>query len=626
MNTLSLSAAGEAAWQSLRQHVEWTPGFWLGWVFTDHTPSAHELHQRSAELLRGLGRHSELRQPLQPEELSDVLAWLLAGADGCDGCASVVVVRQNEAWLEVWDSFMLRLNERREVLRKQLQCGLLLLVPTMFKPRSRNAAPDLWSIRSLALDVSPPAPSAALPPPFVRAGEDAPSTSPEEVTLALQALTAAERSGQLEAQTEARIRAALALFAVGRRDEGRELAVLAVECAPTLSLKISALGTLGDLEYELEDYVAAERHFMAAFDLAPTELKITGLRSLAWLLLRRNDFTSALSMARAALRRNQEAHTRLGDIPLVLRDESVSQKCLSDVLRAQGNWEQAAEASEKSLVLRRVIRSRVGDTPEVLRDEFVALFDVGNVRHVLGDWIGAQQVYEESLALSSHIRDLAGDTPESLRDQSAALERVGRLRHAQGEWRPAQAAFMLSLEVNRQLQGLVGNTPQALRDESIILDGVGVARQSQKDWSGAEEAFGKSLALRRHIRNKVGSTPETLWDESLGLRCVGDLCRARGDWGGAANAYEGSLSLFRQVRNVVGDTPETLENIADSLLQCATVHRHNQDVSTARTLVTEALDLLRAVHDREGLPGTVRLLTRATEMEALLRDEMAGRP
>ncbi|MEM6796430.1 MAG: hypothetical protein AAF725_20835, partial [Acidobacteriota bacterium] len=56
----------------------------------------------------------------------------------------------------------MRLNERRDRLIRSLRSGLMLAGPPEIKVLVRSAAPDLWSSRSLVIDLSPPAPSLPL--------------------------------------------------------------------------------------------------------------------------------------------------------------------------------------------------------------------------------------------------------------------------------------------------------------------------------------------------------------------------------------------------------------------------------------------------------------------------------
>lgn len=550
MSTLSLSPSGEAAWQGLRQHIEWSPGFWLGWVFTDHTPGARELYQRSADLLRGVGRQSELRQLSRPEELSDVLIWLLEGAEGLDGIVTVAVVRRDGAWPAAWDNFLLRLNERRELLRERLRGGLLLMAPTAFKPRSRDAAPDLWSIRSLALDVSPPTPSTSEPSVARRRRKTAElPTSDHSPALALQAVRAARDAGQAQAETEARIAAARALFAAGRRSEAREQAVLAEQGAPTAALKARGLVTLGDLEERLGDNVAAERHYRAALAVDPDSVAVWAIIDLASLLFRRGALDEALVTATAALAKTRALRGRSGDAP-GLYDEWFSLNLIGDVQRAKGEWNAAAATCDDCLRLSRSIRALVGDTPEALRNESISVERVGDVRRARADWAGAAEAYEESLVLARRIRAMVGDTPESLRHEFVSLEHMGNVSVAQG------------------------------------------------DRAGAYQAYSDGLTLARQIRAMVGDLPDALRDEARALELMGNVYAMQSEWSAAAESYDSSLALMRGVRAFVGDTTETLNVIASSLILRALLFRCLQDDTAARGLLSEGVDLLRRVRAR----------------------------
>jgi hypothetical protein len=63
---------------------------------------------------------------------------------------------RRQAWAAAWQDFFLRLNERRDRLRRELSGGLILELPPGIKPDVRNAAPDLWSIRALVLEPTAP--------------------------------------------------------------------------------------------------------------------------------------------------------------------------------------------------------------------------------------------------------------------------------------------------------------------------------------------------------------------------------------------------------------------------------------------------------------------------------------
>jgi len=138
----------------------------------------------------------------------------------------------------------------------------------------------------------------------------------------LQAVAAAQRAGQLDAETVARIRAAEALFAVGRRDEGREQAVYAVQVAPTAVLRAEALVVLGDIERKLEDLVAAERHYRAAIDADEIASGAPAYGYLSQLLLMRGALDEARYVSEGALKLCRQRRARFGDTVKVLHDEA----------------------------------------------------------------------------------------------------------------------------------------------------------------------------------------------------------------------------------------------------------------------------------------------------------------
>lgn len=606
------SASQEAAWQALRQHIEWTQGFWSGWVFTDYTPSLHELHRRAEVLLRGVGRQTVFRQPREPAELVDVLLWLNAGADGCDGCVIVAVVQSGEAWRDAWDQLMLRLNERRELLRAKIQGGLLLCAPTSFKARTREAAPDLWSIRSLALEVAPVAGRIA-EPGHVRLSEPAPVEGSEaEVTLALQGVNAAGRAGQVDAEVEARIRAARALFAVGRRDEGREQAVAAVEVAASVRASARALATLADLEGELGDLVAAERHYRAAIDANREEVDVWAHAHLVDILIDSHALSEAQAFAELALAASRARRDRLGDTPETVREELVSWSRVARIKSEQGDWKGAGDAYHAGLSLTRILRARIGDTIAILRDERWLWLGLGDVRRASGDLSGAGEAYDASLALSRRVRTMMGDEAEALRDEGACLQRVGSLKMMQNDLDGARAAYEASLTLVRRARDMSGDRADVLQDEAQALGDVGDVLWAQGAVAAATEAYEASLELRQRVRAMTGDTAEALLSEAAGWNRIG---RDGVDRGRACEANRRVISLHRQARRIVGDTVHMLGELATSLYNCAQCDRRDGELVSAHAALLEAVQCRREIRARcDDLPSHM------DDLEAMLKE------
>jgi RNA polymerase sigma-70 factor, ECF subfamily len=139
----------------LERHVEWHKGFWLAYVFTVSPPQAHILQERVGAKLRAQGRSQRVLRPETFPALERVLTDEILINSHETGCTWVEVMKDADAWTKAWGNFVLRANERRELLRENLEGGLILVVHPDLKSETRNAGPDLWSIRSFVFELPP---------------------------------------------------------------------------------------------------------------------------------------------------------------------------------------------------------------------------------------------------------------------------------------------------------------------------------------------------------------------------------------------------------------------------------------------------------------------------------------
>ena len=102
-------------------------------------------------------------------------AGAVRACNGGEGLVWVEAVRDDDSpgsldepgpWTAAWDQLLLLLNERRDALLRHLEGGLMMVAPTAVKPRARVAAPDLWSIRAVVIEL----PAQVVDPP-VRHGD-----------------------------------------------------------------------------------------------------------------------------------------------------------------------------------------------------------------------------------------------------------------------------------------------------------------------------------------------------------------------------------------------------------------------------------------------------------------------
>ena len=483
-----LDPAAEAEWQILRRQIELAAGFWLGFIFSPSPRPVAVLRRRVEQIYRLHASRVWLVRPSAPEELREILPRLLEPESVEAGCIWVEAIRLDAStftdeepgpWATAWDWTLMRTNEHREVLRRRMNGGLVYAAPPQWKPRARIAAPDLWSIRSLVLDL--PASAGGLPDAVRRDAMERESAVPDpsfdtaiDVDFALAEARRIVGKPKYDPRSHARVllRAVEGLLARDRAGEAVETAheVLRIlKDAPDPGrLLPEALEWTGKAERADGDVAAAETHLDEA---------VSGWKSFI---------------------------DRNGESPQVLRDLSISLVSLGDVRHEAGALATATDVFEESLALARRLLEMMGETPQALRDLSVSLNKLGDVRREGGELAAATEGFEESLALHRRLLEAFGETPQALRDLSVSLNKLGDVRREGGELAAATEGFEESLALRRRLLEAFGETPQALRDLSVGLNKLGEVRRESGDLTAATAAFEESTALKRRLPNATG--------------------------------------------------------------------------------------------------------------------------
>jgi tetratricopeptide (TPR) repeat protein len=426
-----LDRRGEEEWQRLRRHLELAEGFWLGFLFTPSPRTAAIFRNRTERWLRSRVRSLWSFRPETPEELRTLLPSLFMPHLAEEGCVWIEAVRADPPaasattpgpWTLAWDELLLRLNERRERLRRHLGGGLVLAAPPFVKVRAREAAPDLWSIRSLVLE--PP------PTPAGRSSASRPEIAPEE------GWPSKARSG----------------------DRSREPVSITptedpVSQAAALLREVEGLLALNQPGKAIERASAAVELLRGA-DLTegPLDLAVA-LAALAEAEAADGDFGSAAEHLETAVRLREENPIR--EVLLWL-------DLLGKVATRSGELARVLRAREQSLAIAQRLCEEYGDSPQALRDLSVSLNKLGDARREAGDLGGATAAYEQSLEIAQRLREEYGDSPQALRDLSAALDKIGDVRRQKGDLAGAAAAYEEALALDRRLVELYGETPKLL--------------------------------------------------------------------------------------------------------------------------------------------------------------------
>ncbi|NVB38655.1 tetratricopeptide repeat protein [Pseudenhygromyxa sp. WMMC2535] len=263
----------EEAWTRLKLHLEWADAFWIVFVFTNDPRVSQELARRTQAQIEGAGRRFVGLRPAPDEDLREALA------DGeARAVAWVDMVRHDAkpeapVWRTSWERGLMRLNERREWLRRRWEGGGIVLVTTGDRlDASPMLAPDLWSVRAMILRVAGMGfelESALKVPSLFR-----PLSRTINPELQRQEIARARASGD-----DFALARALSLLAqVSEREEGLSLAKEGLALADALSSSVEpearslaeldhlgsmftlfgeALESLADPEHELEAYQRA---------------------------------------------------------------------------------------------------------------------------------------------------------------------------------------------------------------------------------------------------------------------------------------------------------------------------------------------------------------------------------
>jgi tetratricopeptide (TPR) repeat protein len=477
----SLGEQAESEWLRLRRQWELAEGFWLGFLFVDSYLVATQFRERLSQLLRSQVGQTLLLTAREPDDLrpsqrspslvDQLLAEPARGAqviwlEGLPGREDTV--QPVSAWENAWGELLLRINERRERLRRELSGGLLIVASPGVRDAVRDAAPDLWSIRSIVL--SPRLPHVV----DVAAGnrlELDPSADVDGVisrpAAGEDSVTASDSTDPVELLREAR----------GLLSQDR----------PRSALRRAAQAIDRLTETELVDPVRVAEAFQLQ---AEAELAD-------------NDPASALQHSRYALSL-LDADLREEHFDWLRTAAESAERC--------GAFDDALQLRETAVELARRLLTRTEDSKTLVRELQQSLNWLGNFHFQRGDRESALAEYREQLEISERIVTHFGETPESLRDLSVSLEKVGNVEVAEGRREAALESFRRGLEIRERIVAHFGETPQSLRDLSVSLNKVGDVEVAEGRREAALESFRRGLEIRERIVEHFGETPESLWD------------------------------------------------------------------------------------------------------------------
>ena len=520
----TLDSTGEAEWQRLRQQLEFSAGFWLGFLFSPSQRTAAALRWRAEQILKFRALRMRIVKPSTPDDLRAVLAVLFEQESAFASCVWIEAIHsdpptlqsaQPGPWTTAWDDLLLRINERRDALRRHLSGGLVLVAPQEMKARARDAAPDLWSVRSLVIDLQP-----------------SPATG--NGSIARDPIS-----------TERYIRDAFSETAV-------------------------------DVEFAL----AEAQRIEGKEDFRPETLALVLFRAIEG-LLEQSQIHDAMAIAQKTLAMMREVPNQDSLVAEALQ-------LLSQAEEADNDLPAAASHITETISLYRRLSEGGGDTPQNLRSLSLALNHLGNIQKELQDIDAATITHEEEVRTDRLLFQRLGETPQAVRDLSVSLNKLGDVRREAGELTAATAAYDEALLLSRRLLESLGETPQAVRDLSVSLNKLGDVRREAGELTAATAAYDEALVLRRRLLESLSETPQAVRDLSVSLNKLGDVRREAGELTAATAAYDEALAFQRSCLGMYDKPlPQVIQDLIASIRKLENIHSETGNNSTVEALSQE---------------------------------------
>jgi tetratricopeptide (TPR) repeat protein len=459
-------------WRLLLRHFSWSDEFAFI-VLLAPGQEASEICARELEtFFQESGKRLVKMIPKTPDDLVALIFPLVTfEPDPSVGALWVSAVvsesdPEHPAWLRAWRELAARLNERRDVLRFRVKIPLIFVGMEWLKPMLREIAPDLWSVRTLVIEMKW-RPLAATGdffqiPESIRLDSlvDESNLDPE---FALAEAEKVRRRGGDEAMLARLLNRAGTAFRERGEFQKAELALReALEIRertlgaehPHTAASLSGLALLYKVQGEYAKALPLYERSLAIFEKAlgaEHPLTAQGLNNLAGLYDDQGDSAKALPLYERSLAIREKS------LGVEHPDTATSLNNLAGLYRTQGEYAQALPLYELSLaIFEKVLGAQHPNTARGLNN--LAL-----LYKAQGEYAKALPLYERSLAIRE--KSLGAEHP----DTATSLNNLALLYHAQGDYAQALPLLERSLAIREKTLGVEHpNTKTAARNLEIL--------------------------------------------------------------------------------------------------------------------------------------------------------------
>ncbi len=312
----------------------------------------------------------------------------------------------------------------------------------------------------------------------------------------------------------------------------------------------------------------------------------------------RNRYQEARSLYEARV----EAEPKRLDLQ---RELAVVYQRVGELLRVQGQREEAQELFEKALAILQVIfQCLPQDEPkraDCERGISVLYNKLGALLLDMGQREAAKERFEKSEAIAERLAQEKPERPTSQQDLSACYNLLGRLYSSMGQWQQAEDYYEKSLDIVEHVRRDAYEPPDFQLNRCISYEHMGdLAAAAGKAGKGFQ-LFREALRIRERLFQDEPEREDYRRGISISYIKLGDLLLAGGQWKAAKELFEKSLAIRERLARDCDDRADFQTDLVLSLVRMAQV-----DPTAAPRHLSRALDILRTLHG-EGRLGPDKL-------------------
>lgn len=437
-----------------------------------------EIERGAAVQMHWLDPHAAadvgLDRPLAPEQLIPATLPRLLHPEGQGEPGDDLLVLDASRALRdddrAWNLLFQRMNEQRNSIARALRGSLVLCVPPRLEVVFARAAPDFWSIRSLAISlaISPPsAPRVGFLQELLRT---TPVVTPEwlrkfgrsgdlsaraydlrqDVHTRVHALTGLTLQHLVGGHPKAALRHAEDCLALTKPDDEPDPEQYwRIECRRWLAWTLCVLGETEHAREAIAEFVARARR---GFGREPRRDLASVLRDQAEINLCCERYSAAENAATEAVRLAEGVlitGPNLQDTRMIL---AMNLQCLGDVTYALGDHERAMSAYQGALRHHMDIVTRHADSGDNLLRAAESLLRLGLVSWTRSSVAAGLDPCLEAVALLRQILERAPERGDVAHTLAVHLGNLGDMHRERGDPARAGLAYAESLRLCLELR------------------------------------------------------------------------------------------------------------------------------------------------------------------------------